>query len=92
VGAGGQATILGLSFGIGRKDRDCERVALAEMMYDRGNPDAGDAIMCRVRELREAFGADCLAMLARSRPAVPAQPTERQLRMREEFERGEYRK
>lgn len=92
VGAGGQATFLGLSFGIGRKDRDCERIALADMMYDRGNPDAGDVIMCRVKELREAFGDDCLTMLRRSRTPAVSGPTSHQLEQREAFERGEHLK
>lgn len=95
VGAGGQAAVAGVSFGWGRKDKDCWRVILADRFYDQGNPDAGDILMCRIKELREAFGPDCLVMLRRSRlPAVlpaPA-PTAHQLEQREAFERGEHLK
>lgn len=97
VGAGGQAAIAGVSFGWGRKDRDCERIQLADLMYARNNPDAGDVIMCRIKELREAFGADCLAWLRRSRVIViqapqPVLPTVHQLEERTKFERGDHLK
>lgn len=98
VGGAGQAAILGLSLGFGRKDRDCERLGLAQYMYDRGNPDAGDVIMCRITELRQAFGAECLDWLRRSRlPAVEPEvvihgPTAHQTESREAFERGDHLK
>lgn len=92
VGAGGQGSLLGLSFGIGRKDRDCERVQLADLMYARGNPDAGDVLMCRIKELREAFGSDCLEILRRARPVAPAAMTLHQHEQKEAFERGDHLK
>lgn len=62
-------------------------------MYARGNPDAGDILMCRIRELREAFGAECAAMLRRSRVlAVPVAPVDPRVLKREAFERGEHLK
>jgi hypothetical protein len=93
VGGGAQGSFLGLSLGIGRKDRDCERRDLANHFYAIGNPDAADVIMCRIKELREAFGEECLAWLRRSRPAAaPVGPTRRQIEQREAFERGEHLK
>lgn len=95
VGAGGQATVLGLSLGFGRKDKDCFRLQLADRFYDTANPDAGDVIMCRIKELREAFGADCLVMLRRSRLLAPSPgpaPTAHQLEEKRAFERGEHLK
>lgn len=95
VGGGGQAAVAGLSLGWGRKDKDCERRDLAEFMYARGNPDAGDMLMCRITELRKAFGEDCLVMLRRARMSgIPDEPAgdDPRLVQKRAFERGEHLK
>lgn len=66
VGAGGQATVLGLSFGFGRKDKDCERFELAQYLYSSGNTEAGDTMLCRIGAMREAFGDECMTKIRRA--------------------------
>lgn len=55
--------MLGLSFGLGRKDRDCERFTLAQYLYDRGQDAAGDRLMCQIRVIAEALGTDCATLV-----------------------------
>lgn len=66
VGGGGQATVLGLSFGFGRKDKDCERFELAQYLYSSGNTEAGDTMLCRIGAMREAFGDECMTKVRRA--------------------------
>lgn len=62
-GGGLQLFGVGLSLGHSSKDKDCERIALAQLMWSRGQDIAGDKIMCKVTTVHEALGDDCLALV-----------------------------
>jgi hypothetical protein len=62
-GGGLQLLGVGISVGHSSKDKDCERIALAEYMYAHGKDIAGDQIMCKVTTVAEALGEDCLALV-----------------------------
>ena len=63
VGAGASAPVAGLSFGFGRKDRDCERLVLAQYLRDIGQQAASERVLCQITELKRALGADFLALV-----------------------------
>lgn len=63
VGLGGSAPVAGLSFGLGRKDKDCERLVLAQYLREIGQTAAAERVLCRITELRKALGEDCLALV-----------------------------
>lgn len=69
-GAGLQLAGVGLSFGHSSKDGDCERLELATYLYSRGNDIAGDRVMCAIKAIKDALGADCLALVHEMK-AVP---------------------
>jgi len=75
-GLGGQSMTAGASIGFTFKDRDCERAALAEVFYSRGQYIAGDKLMCAIKTVRKALGdeTDCMAVLAESHVAVNVEP------------------
>lgn len=62
-GGGLQLLGVGVSIGHSSKDKDCERIALAQIMWNRGQDMAGDRIMCKVTAVAEALGEDCLALV-----------------------------
>lgn len=62
-GAGGQAPVIGLALNLNFKDKDCERLGLAQYLYGRGLDGAGDRVMCTITELRKTLGEDCLALV-----------------------------
>jgi hypothetical protein len=62
-GGGLQLAGVGLSLGKSRKDGDCERLKLAEFLYQRGNDLAGDRVMCNIKAIKEALDPDCLALV-----------------------------
>lgn len=45
------------------KDHDCERIALADSFYSRGQTDAAARLYCTVRDVRKALGDSCVAVL-----------------------------
>lgn len=67
IGAGISSTVGGLSFGSGRKAKDCARFILAQDLYSRGLFTAGDKVYCAITEIREALGETCLAVIAEQR-------------------------
>jgi hypothetical protein len=69
-GGGVQVVGVGLSLGHSSKDKDCERIALAQLMWSRGQDIAGDRIMCKVATVAEALGEDCLALVHELKPAA----------------------
>lgn len=62
-GLGLQLTSAGTSVGFTFKDHDCERAALADAFYARGQNQAGDLIECQIKTVRDALGADCVTIL-----------------------------
>lgn len=68
-GGGVQLAGVGLSLGKSRKDGDCERLKLAEFLYQRGNDIAGDRVMCNIKAIKEALGDDCIALVHELKPA-----------------------
>lgn len=63
TGVGLSTPVGGVSFGTGRKAKDCSRVMLAEAFYAKGQKMAGDKLMCSVTEVRQALGEDCMVLL-----------------------------
>jgi hypothetical protein len=75
---GGLGTFIGgVSFGRGMKDHDCQRIALADSFYSRGNTYAAAKLYCSVRDVRDAIGGDCVATLDAPppKPVTPAADT-----------------
>jgi hypothetical protein len=70
-GVGVQAQILGFSLGGAKRDEDCVLHTLAQSLYATGRVVAGDRLMCRIRALREALGAECLALMQTIRVSGP---------------------
>lgn len=62
-GLGVQTMPAGTSVGFSFKDHDCARFQLAQFFYTRGQDIAGDKIMCQIREVSDALGADCPALV-----------------------------
>src|SRR5665213_917377 len=62
--AGIGAVIGGISFGHGKRDRNCARQQLAIVLWARGETEAGNRIYCSIDEVKDALGADCLALLS----------------------------
>lgn len=62
-GVGAQGAAFGLSLGGSRKDHDCARFILANNLYARGQKVAGDRVFCQITEIKEALGADCIALV-----------------------------
>lgn len=76
-GVGIQTMPAGTSVGLTFKDHDCIRAELAQMLYARGANDAGNKLMCEIKEVKAALGADCLLTIALiaapiAQPAAPA--------------------
>ena len=69
-GGGVQVAGVGLSLGHSRKDKDCERIAVAQVFWSHGQDIAGDRIMCKVTTVAEALGEDCLALVHELKPAA----------------------
>jgi hypothetical protein len=90
VGVGLSSPVGGISFGTGRKAKDCSRLKLAELMYAKGAREAGDRMLCSVSEVRAALGADCLTLIAVVAPAAPLVDTS-QFVTREELAERERR-
>lgn len=63
TGVGFSTPVGGVSFGTGRKAKDCSRLALANVFYARGQTAAGDRMLCSITEVRAALGEDCLALV-----------------------------
>jgi hypothetical protein len=53
----------GISFGHGRKDKDCEKRALAQELWYRGNIIGGNRVYCSIRTIKDTLGEDCEALL-----------------------------
>lgn len=66
-GLGIQTMPAGTSVGLTFKDHDCVRAELAQMLYSRGQNEAGDRIMCQVKEVKAALGDDCLTIIGMRR-------------------------
>lgn len=62
--AGIGAVIGGLSFGHGRRDKNCARQQLAIVLWARGETEAGNRIYCSIDEVKDALGNDCLELLS----------------------------
>jgi hypothetical protein len=63
IGGGASASIGGISFGFGKKAKDCAKLVLANDLYARGQKTAGDRIFCTITEVKETLGDDCLALI-----------------------------
>lgn len=83
VGFGVSSPVGGISFGTGRKAKDCSRLALAERFYARGQNAAGDRLMCTITEVREALGEDCIALVNTVKLEQPRYVTHEELAERE---------
>jgi hypothetical protein len=66
-GLGIQTTPFGTSVGFTFKDKDCWRLVLAEGFYAQGQMDAGDRVMCAIKEIKSVLGSECLMVLAAGR-------------------------
>jgi hypothetical protein len=73
-GVGVQATAAGTSVGLTFKDHDCARFELAQFFYSRGQDIAGDKIICQIHEVKDALGADCLALVHEINATTPEYP------------------
>ena len=74
----GLGSVLG-GFSIGRafSDKDCKRAAYAETLWRRGNVVAGNRVYCTIKDVHDALGDDCEALLNEQHPtAQPAQPAQ----------------
>lgn len=87
VGAGGSAVVGGLSFGIGRKDKDCERLGLAMYLRDIGQVAASEKVLCAITRLKEALGETCLALVHEVVPVARAAGDGSSYVSREELDR-----
>lgn len=74
-GAGVQTFPAGVAFGFSFKDKDCERIALSNLFYSRGQSSAGDRLICSVVSVRSALGDDCLALVNQLQPKPVPPPT-----------------
>lgn len=63
-GLGVQTSPAGASIGFSFKDKDCSRFSLAQFLYSRGQNEAGDKVMCKIKLIQDALGADCLIIIA----------------------------
>lgn len=70
-GLGVQTSPAGASVGFSFKDKDCERFAVAQYLYSRGQNAAADRILCKIKTIYDALGADCLTLIAVQPPALP---------------------
>lgn len=75
-GVGIQTMPAGTSVGLTFKDHDCIRAELAQMLYSRGARAAGDKLMCEIREVKDALGADCLVTISLVVEAPVAAPVD----------------
>ena len=64
-GLGIQTSPAGTSVGFTFKDHDCERFQLAQYLYSRGQTVAGDTLMCKIKSVHDALGADCMTLVGR---------------------------
>jgi hypothetical protein len=71
VGFGGSAPVAGLSLGFGRKDKDCERLVLAQYLRGIGQLSASQRVLCQITELKRALGEDCIALVNEIRVEKP---------------------
>lgn len=63
-GLGIQTMPAGGAVGFTFKDHDCMKMGLAQEFYSKGMNDAGDRIMCAIKEVQGVLGSDCLSILA----------------------------
>lgn len=83
AGGAGQAPVIGLSIVFAKKDKDCERLIVAQDLYGRGQKTAGDKVYCLISTVREALGDDCLSLINE----LTVVRTDRRLEKKSEFDR-----
>jgi hypothetical protein len=63
-GLGIQTMPAGGAVGFTFKDHDCMKLGLAQEFYAKGMNEAGDRIMCAIKEVEGVLGRQCLMILA----------------------------
>jgi hypothetical protein len=75
-GLGIQTTPAGASVGFTFKDKECWKVGLAQQFYAVQQWEAGDRLMCSVKDVAAVLGKECLMILTagHARPVAVAPP------------------
>jgi hypothetical protein len=61
----------GISFGRGFKDKGCVQLKLANEFWSKGMNIAAERIYCSIKEVKEALGEDCIALLNEQHAITP---------------------